>query len=145
MRRIALFLLSALAFSGCSAILGSDEPEGLEIRAAAPVYTEQPARFAEVGFTVTNRGDEAVRLSRCGSRITAVVERREGAAWEQVSGGFCIADLSSLPMELAPGAAAAGSVVIPVERPGTYRLSVRFTRPGEDDPVAAYSGPITLQ
>jgi hypothetical protein len=62
-----------------------------------------------VSYTVTNVGETAVWLARCGDRLMVAVDVRAAVAWNEYSGDGCRAIYDMSPWELAPGATLSGS------------------------------------
>jgi hypothetical protein len=112
-RRFAVFVIVA----GCGVF--DAEP-------SVSVRIEEGDRLppATVVFEVRNNLDRPVDVFRCGGRVLPVVEVHRTTGWEQFSGAFCTADLSSVPLTLSPGESVRDSVRFTVE--SRYRFRVHY-------------------
>lgn len=130
----------AIAAAGLLALSGCDTLDTLTTEAASPIeaiYVETDASHyvrpsatvpASIQFTIENRGSREVAIHRCGDRVMAALDRRDGAGWEQFSGDVCPANQMMVPLELAPGARTMG--VQRVQQRGVYRLRLGIDRGG---------------
>ncbi len=77
---------------------------------------------ATVPLVFENRGDETVRVPRCGSVVGVEVLRAQGSSWEQFGSGLCRTNEIMAPHPVAPGATLKGTWQ--VREAGRYRLRV---------------------
>ncbi len=114
---LAVFTVVAAAF-GC----GATQPGAIDLHVeitAVEVAADALDGWT-VSFTVTNAGETAVRLARCGDRLMLAVDVRVAVAWNEYSGDGCRAIYDMSPWELAPGATLSGSRGF--QEAGHYRL-----------------------
>lgn len=127
-----VLLLCVLLLAGCDAIsptTADSALETIEVRTDAGSYSRAAANVsATVSFVIENRGSRAVAVQRCGERVMAALDRRSQDGWVQYSGDACPATQSMVPLELASGARAGGSIA--VQQAGTYRLRLGVDRGG---------------
>lgn len=134
MRVLAIAAAGLLALSGCDtldtlATEAASPIEAIHVETDASYYVRPSATVpASVQFTIENRGTRAVAIHRCGERVMAALDRRDGLGWEQFSGDACLANQMMVPLELAPGARAAGIQM--VQQRGVFRLRLGIDRGG---------------
>lgn len=116
--RLALASLLLAAAAGCRDPAGPADRVTVVTRGTRFTATDG---LAVVQFTIRNAGRSAVYLDPCGG-VASQVERRSGGRWEQASAAYCLYDLSTAPIRLAPSAEVDGSRGVP--GPGVYRLRV---------------------
>lgn len=73
-------------------------------RPRLPVTNSACHAFSGVPFVVEKTGGNPIYLARCGERLMAALDRREGGQWVQHSGDGCLTNQDMTPVELAPGA-----------------------------------------
>lgn len=117
-------------------VLGLGCGDAVEPDTGVTVLTDREAYAApaEVEGTVVNDRSSSIFVTACASKIGFSVERRSaGRDWQEAFGAgvACLAKLSMVPVEIAPGAR--GSRGVSIREPGTYRLRTFFTgsRSGE--------------
>ena len=124
--RVTSCLLLALILAACQspfASRASSLAETVQVRIPPEEFViPAPGHSVSVSFSVTNRGSTAIFVDRCGSEVSAVVDRRYGGAWHQYMGAYCLAVLSSVPLELAPGETVQSQTAI--REPGEYRIRI---------------------
>ena len=81
-----------------------------------------PGHSVSVTFSVSNRESTAIFVDRCGSELSAVVDRRHNGGWHQYMGAYCLAHLSSFPLEIAPGETVQSQTAI--RERGEYRIRI---------------------
>ncbi len=134
MRVLAIAAAGLLALSGCGtldtlATEAASPLEAIHVATDAGIYAIPPAGGpASIQFTVENRSSSEVAIHRCGDRIMAALDRRDGPGWEQFSGDVCLANQIMVPLRLAPGARTVG--VQMVQQRGVYRLRLGIDRGG---------------
>ena len=96
-------------------------PEG-RFRVSVPEFLiEQEDRAAtRVRFFAVNQEETPVFVARCGDRIMAALDRREGFQWMPYSTDLCEAIHMSEPVEMLPGEAR--SDIRTVQEVGRYRI-----------------------
>lgn len=127
-----LLAASAAVLSTC--LLGLGCGDVVEPGTGVTVLTDRQAYTApaEVEGSVVNDRSSSIFVTACASKIGFSVERRSGERdWQEESGVACLAHVSMVPVEIAPGDR--GSRVVGIREPGTYRLRTFFTasRSGE--------------
>lgn len=124
MRATILAPFCVIVLAGCSDLFA---PE-----IAAVVETDRERYHVEepISVTVGNTGETTIVLPRCGERVSAALDHRHGAGWQEHIriAGACPAVYTMAPLELAPGEQHRFTVV--VRDPGVYRI--RVFRTGED-------------
>jgi hypothetical protein len=120
---VALIALAALV--GCTAVLAPDQ--ALSVATERERYTRPaPGERAPVTFEARNGGRQTVYLGRCGSAVSAYVDRLEAKGWAEYArvAIVCQAAYDMSPMALPP----AQAVTPPAIWLGTglYRLRVPF-------------------
>lgn len=75
---------------------------------------------AIVSFTIRNGLSEPISIPRCGDRVKPEVERLSGGEWVNAAAAICQANLSTVPIQLNPGASVRDSVYL--RDLGHYRL-----------------------
>ena len=114
---LAVFTVVAAAF-GC----GATQPGAIDLHVeiiAVEVAADALGGWT-VSYTVTNAGETAVWLARCGDRLMLAVDVRAAVAWNEYSGDGCQAIHDMSPWELASGATLSGSRGF--QEVGHYRL-----------------------
>lgn len=100
----------------------------LNLQVAAFLSTDLPRTL---DFQAENRGSETVYLAACDHRVVPIVQRRENGAWVDTNSAICLADVSSAPVALEPGATAQGGVPAPAR--GEYRVGVIVSTDADTD------------
>ena len=117
----ALLIALGLVVLGCRDPVGS-EPT-LRVSTSAPVFARgENGVAAQVAFTVLNLGAQPVLVARCGDRLVAALDRREGLLWTQYSGDYCLAVFPMDPALMQPGEER--SEMRSITEVGTYRLRI---------------------
>jgi hypothetical protein len=118
-------LIASAALAGCASVL---EPgQTLSVATGRERYTRPaPDQLAPVTFEARNGGRGTVYLGRCGSDVSAYVDRLEAGGWAEYTrvAIVCQAAYEMAPMALPP----AGAVTPPAVwlGAGLYRLRVPF-------------------
>lgn len=124
--KIISYLLLTFILAACqspSDSIAGSLAETVKIRIPQEEVVLPPAGHSvSVPFSVTNRGSNAIFVDRCGSQVTALVDRRHDGGWHQYMGGYCPLDLSSFPLELGPGKTVQSRTAI--RESGEYRIRV---------------------
>ena len=102
-------------------------PEG-RFRVSVPesLIEQEDSAAARVRFFVVNQGDHPVYVARCGDRLMAALDRREGLRWMPYSTDLCQAIYRSEPVKILPGEAR--SDIRTVQESGHYRIRVGTQR-----------------
>lgn len=128
MRAPWLPLLLAAPLAACGSDPALPAPGGIVVTAS--VDANPILSGPDVTFRVENRSSDTVYLARCGERIMAAVDRREGDRWVAYRSDACRTDLRMDPLRLAPGESATDRHAVQI--PGRYRLRLGASRsPGE--------------
>ena len=131
MRLLAIAAASLLALPACDSLTteAASPLEAIHVETDASYYVRPSATIpVSVQFTIENRGTREVAIHRCGERVMAALDRREGAGWEQFSGDACPGNQMMVPLQLAPSARVAG--VQMVQQRGVFRLRLGIDRGG---------------
>jgi hypothetical protein len=128
MRTPALSLL-ILLLSACQSVMEPGDA-ALELQTQGSEFVISPTEeSASVPFTVTNHGPASVWIARCGDRLMAALDRREGGKWVQYSGDGCLMNTLTGPVELGAGEVLQGARG--VVDPGQYRLRIGVSAAGQ--------------
>jgi len=115
--------LISLAMSGCTVIISTgifsdiSTTHGVQIIAAVASHS---ATFDSVTARLTNTGDRAVFVPRCGSQALLLAEELVNGTWTRVSEAACPSRDATLRIELDPGSTIVAVRVLPA--PGRFRL-----------------------
>lgn len=106
----------------------------LEINTQASEFVISPSRGSvSVPFKITNRDATSTFIARCGDRIMAALDRREGGTWVQHSGDACLTNVAMAPVEIAPGQSLEATREI--REAGQYRLRIGVSADASDQPA----------
>lgn len=109
----------ALIAAGCGGVTDTDD--------VAVVPTERAfTTGAYATFVVRNETRETIHVDRCGNRVLAGIDRREGLLWENEMAALCALSVISTPLALASGESVTDSVL--VRNPGVHRVFVGYGR-----------------
>lgn len=133
--RVGICALALIA-AGCDGVTGTD---GVAVVPSARTFSTD----AYATFVVRNDARETIHLDRCGNRVLAGLDRKEGLGWENEIGAFCFLALLSTPLALAPGESVTDSVF--VRGPGVYRVVVGYGRGNLRILYQARSGGFTVE
>ena len=124
--RVTSCLLLTFILTACQSPFGSrvgSLAETVQVRIPQEKFVlPPPGHSVSVPFSVSNRGSTAIFVDRCGSEVSAVVDRRHNGGWHQYMGAYCLAHLSSFPLELAPDETVQSYIAI--REPGEYRIRI---------------------
>jgi hypothetical protein len=120
--KAVLFAAAALVLASCSESTGPAGNVRVETTQSVYPLPGNPGPGATISFSVRNRGSETVALPQCGEGVVPELQRFEGGAWVTVASGMCTALALYVPLLLAPGETAYGTVGTTVA--GQYRLRV---------------------
>jgi hypothetical protein len=127
--------MRALSFIPVLVLLGAcSEPSAPSSHLVLGVASRSVPRSGsstEIRFTVTNLGPQEAFLSRCGARLSAVVEEAVEGVWRQYRGATCLADNDQSALPIEPGQAVDGTLVL--EREGIFRFTVGSSADPEGD------------
>lgn len=118
-------VIASAALAGCTSVLAPDQT--LSVTTERERYVRPaPDPLAPVTFEARNGGRETVYLGRCGSGVSAYVDRLEGGGWAEYMrvAVVCQAVYDMSPLALAPAEAVTPPAVW--LGPGRYRLRVPF-------------------
>ena len=110
-------MLAAALLAACAG--EATGPRGVVLQAEAS-YSLPPQTALLAPFSIVNHGSTTVQVPTCGDRVTVLVDREQDGAWVEAYGGACPANLSMVPVSLAPGGVLDGRV--PFGTGGTFRL-----------------------
>lgn len=123
-------LLLGLLLGACNSPVDPDAV-ALEVHTQASEFVISPGEESvSVFFTITNRGATTAFLARCGERIMAALDRREGGIWVQYSADACLASVTMAPLEITPGQSLHGTREI--RETGEYRLRIGVSADASD-------------
>jgi hypothetical protein len=112
-------LRSALVCASLAACTTPTQP-------AAPVRLAAMAsafdRGSPISFALNNTSGRTVFVAACGDHVTVILERSQGAGWQNYASGICLAIYSMVPVTLAPGALREETTT--VQDSGRYRLRI---------------------
>lgn len=113
--------ISALAViaAACSGVTDTD---GVAVVPTAQAFSTD----TYATFVVRNETRETIHVDRCGNRVLAGIDRREGLLWENEMAALCPLSSLSTPLALASGESVRDSVL--VRNPGVRRVVVGYGR-----------------
>ena len=114
--RVGVSALAIIAM-GCESVTGTD---GVAVVPSARSFRTD----AFATFVVRNDTRETIHVDRCGSRVLAGLDRRQGLAWANEMAALCVLSILSTPLALAPGESVTDSIL--VRSPGVYRVVVGY-------------------
>ncbi len=88
------------------------------LAATAPAF----GRGSPISFALSNTSGRTVLVAACGDHVTVILERSQGAGWQNYASGICLAIYFMVPATLAPGALREETTT--VQDPGRYRLRI---------------------
>jgi hypothetical protein len=111
---------------GCGLLSSEPQASDTVIEINHTTISIDPALgFATVAFVIRNTGDESIYLSRCGDRVSTVVERFDNGDWRDVSGAACLAIYDMSPLLVHAGGYHRG--LSTVHESGQYRFRFGVT------------------
>lgn len=111
-----------VALSACGSPVQPEQPD-VTVSTERRVFELDPETgAATVVFEIANHGSETAYVPRCGDRVVAVVDRREGGGWRTWTNGVCSTVRDMSPLALEPDETARSER--PVTEVGRYRLRI---------------------